>query len=201
MEDTLLIFIKNPVPGHVKTRLARTVGPEEALRIYRILLDKTRHAALGIALRRWVWYSNEVMPDDEWSAADFEKYAQQGPDLGARMERAFEQAFRAGARKVLIIGSDCPDIHAGILQQALDTLNEADAVLGPTPDGGYYLLGLRQFDPAFFRDIAWSTEMVLQQTLAVAKRAGLRAALLPALTDIDTEADWRAWQDSAGTIP
>ena len=193
MTSMLLIFIKNPRLGHVKTRLARTMGEEAALKTYQILLEKTRQAALGAPLRRLLFYSEQIDPTDAWDGSAFEKRVQTEGDLGARMQHAFEQAFELGAKKVAIIGSDCPELTPAILQSAFDLLDQHDFVLGPTPDGGYYLLGMKQMESAVFQDIAWSTEHVLSQTVVAIAAHQKTHVLLPVLSDIDTEADWRAY--------
>lgn len=192
--NTLLVFIRNPQPGKVKTRLARTVGDEEALRIYQILLEKTRTAALGVQAERWLFYSDFIDKNDDWPEADFSKKMQTNGDLGGRMEQAFRTAFEAGAKKAVIIGSDCPELTGGLLQTAFDKLDEADFVLGPVPDGGYYLLGMKELEPSVFHDIAWSTKTVRARTLEKIQAAGNSCALLPVLSDVDTEADWLALQ-------
>ncbi len=194
--DVLLIFLKNPVPGQVKTRLARTVGDGEAVRIYRFLLRKTRQAALEApVVRRWLFYADQPPnTDDGWPSALFDKAAQCAGNLGARMADAFQRAFAAGATRTVIIGSDCPELDGEQIGKAFAALEEADLVLGPTPDGGYYLLGMRQFHPELFANIAWSTPEVLSQTLKAAQQKGLCACLLQPLADIDTEADWKAYQ-------
>jgi rSAM/selenodomain-associated transferase 1 len=190
LTQTLLIFIRNPQLGKVKTRLARTVGDAEALRIYRILLEKTRAAASGVRAERWLFYSDFVDDNDEWPAAEFIKKTQANGDLGERMEQAFQTAFEAGAKKVVIIGSDCPALTGDLLQQAFDALDHADFVLGPVPDGGYYLLGMKHLEPTVFRGIAWSTETVRAHTFEKIKAAGKSCFLLPLLSDVDTEEDW-----------
>jgi len=194
MVSVLLIFIKNPVLGRVKTRLARTVGDAEALRIYHILLEKTRLAALGASTQRWLFYSDKAASGDGWDDAVFQKFTQQGDDLGARMADAFQRAFAEGADRVLIIGSDCPELDSAILNDAFSLLDHHDFVLGPTPDGGYYLLGMRAFEPSVFADIAWSTETVRAATLEKIRTLGKSCALLPELSDVDTEADWRKFE-------
>ncbi|MEQ1745540.1 MAG: TIGR04282 family arsenosugar biosynthesis glycosyltransferase [Saprospiraceae bacterium] len=193
-DATLLVFIKNPILGKVKTRLARTVGDAEALRIYHILLEKTRTAALGTAARRWLFYSENIDPDDAWPETDFQKFVQQGDDLGTRMTDAFRQAFATGAGRVVIIGSDCPELPGAALNKAFALLKTHDFVLGPTPDGGYYLLGMRAFGPAVFENIAWSSESVRTATMQTIASLGKSCALLPEYSDVDTEADWAAVQ-------
>lgn len=190
MKNTLLIFIRNPQLGKVKTRLARTLGDVEALRIYELLLEKTRIAALGCTAQRWLFYSDFVPEKDDWPQKDFQKSIQSAGDLGERMEAAFQVAFEAQAQKVLIIGSDCPALSGDILNQAFDLLDTADFVIGPVPDGGYYLIGMKSFSPTVFQQMEWSTESVREKTIEKIVAASQSFALLPMLTDIDTEEDW-----------
>lgn len=193
MSDTLLIFIKNPRLGKVKTRLARTLGEAEALRIYLHLLEKTRQAALDCKARRLLYYSEYTDAADAWALGAFEKHVQAKGDLGVRMSRAFQHAFAVGAKRVVVIGSDCPEISGELLSKAFRELDQSDFVLGPTPDGGYYLLGMNMDYPWVFKDIAWSTETVRQATLDKIAAKGLNCSLLPELSDVDTEADWQRY--------
>ena len=193
MDRKLLIFIRNPELGQVKTRLSRTVGDTEALRIYRILLEKTRQAAQKVNSERWLLYSDRVDENDDWSSENFVKMVQQPGDLGARMQQAFQSAFAAGAGRVVIIGSDCPGLTTEILEEAFQSLNANDCVLGPVTDGGYYLLGMQELDPRLFQDIAWSTETVRSVTLERMASAGKSCFLLPMLADVDNEQDWIDW--------
>lgn len=198
MKNTLLIFIRNPVLGKVKTRLAHTLGQEEALRIYLILLEKTRDAALACPAERWLFYSDEVDKQDPWPSDRFQKYVQHTGDLGERMEAAFQQAFDTGAEKVVIIGSDCPALSGSVLLNAFEWLETTDFVLGPVPDGGYYLLGMKSPESSVFHGIAWSTETVRETTINKIQSAGKSVALLPMLSDVDTEADWTAFNEMMG---
>lgn len=187
----LLLFIKNPVLGHVKTRLAATTGKEKALEIYQFLLGKTKAAALEANADRWLWYSQSVVADDEWLAKDFTKKQQPEGDLGERMAAAFREAFEAGAERVVIIGSDCPEVTGQLIDESFDRLKSGvNVVLGPTFDGGYYLLGMDRFYPSLFENINWSTETVLAETCIKAESSGLSVSQLLMLNDIDTEADW-----------
>ena len=113
--------------------------------------------------------------------------------MGERMEMAFRSAFEEGAGKVLIIGSDCPELSSAALDAAFDVLNSADFVVGPVLDGGYYLLGMSEMTPSVFHNIAWSTETVLTETLGKIRALGKSFALLPLLTDIDEAGDWEAY--------
>jgi uncharacterized protein len=194
MAHTLLIFIKNPVPGTVKTRLAATVGDEAALHIYLQLLEKTRAVAVRLPnARRMLFYSTAIELNDDWPGDFFEKQVQQGADLGARMSEAFRMAFATGATKAVIIGSDCPTLSEYHLEQAYEALHHNDCVIGPTPDGGYYLLGLSQHTPALFDNMAWSTETVRSETIHRLEQMGHSYYFLPLLSDIDTESDWLAY--------
>lgn len=189
MDRTLLIFIKNPIPGKTKTRLAAEVGNDRALRMYDQLLTYTRGVAEAVRARRMLYYSETILSNDGWSNTHFEKYVQEGTDLGARMEKAFVRAFEQSNR-VLIIGSDCPGISAALLEEAFNALDAADMVLGPALDGGYYLLGLRKLQPALFHDMVWSTDRVAAETLGRAAKLGLRVHQLVPLSDVDYLEDW-----------
>lgn len=192
--NALLIFIRNPQFGKVKTRLARTLGDEEALRIYHFLLEKTREVALAVQAKRWLFYSDFIERNDDWPEADFFKKTQSRGDLGERMEQAFQISFEAGAEKAVIIGSDCPELTSEVLETAFENLETADFVLGPTLDGGYYLLGMKELQPFLFRDIEWSTTTVRAKTMEKIEILGRTCTLLPTLADVDTEADWLNFQ-------
>ncbi|MCC6410485.1 MAG: TIGR04282 family arsenosugar biosynthesis glycosyltransferase [Saprospiraceae bacterium] len=196
--NNLILFIRNPELGKVKTRLAASIGNEKALEIYRFLLDHTRRTALEVQAKRMLFYSENITQNDEWDEAFFEKHQQHHGDLGARMHHAFQKAFETGAKKVVIAGSDCPELEAGILQQAFDLLDTHDTVLGPSIDGGYYLLGLKTPSPELFENMVWSIETVFSQTLTRLKNTGKSCALLPVLNDIDTEEDWKRFSRLVG---
>lgn len=188
-ENALIIFIKNPEEGKVKTRLAKTIGSSGALNIYKKLLNLTLQSALEIPVSRQLWYSSYIDYEDEWGQAHFGKFLQEGDDLGVRMKKAFAQAFDEGFEKVVIIGSDCPDVTPEILQQAFSQLDEKPVVIGPARDGGYYLLGMRYFIPSLFLDKNWSTKRVYSQTTETLNQLNVEFEVLPELNDIDTEED------------
>jgi len=192
MSSALLIFIKNPIPGQTKTRLASDVGNDMALRMYHLLCDWTREQALGLVeVDRYLYYSNDITTNDAWPNDAFHKRLQhQTPNLGGRMLAGFEAAFAADHNKVVIIGSDCPGIDTDYLNDAFTALDDHDIVIGPALDGGYTLLGMRKLSPTLFNDVAWSTEEVLPTTLARAEAAGLSVQLLAPLSDVDYLADW-----------
>lgn len=188
-DNLLLIFIKNPDPGKVKTRLAATVGPQKAYQIYLKLLSLTIDAASEADADRQVWYSSYIDSDDFISEPDFTKRKQIGENLGARMLHAFESGFSEGYKNTVIIGSDCPDVNPALIEQAFNGLKEHDLVIGPSADGGYYLLGMKNLYESLFGEIDWSTERVLEQTLEKANSLSLSVTCLPELNDIDTIED------------
>lgn len=185
----LIIFIKNPVLGRVKTRLAKTVGAQMALDVYKYLLELTRNAAANLECNKAVYYSKSVDGADEWSNDVFDKFVQTGEDLGKRMWNAFSEAFEQGYEKVMIIGSDCPQLTQEVLEMAFDLLENVDIVVGPAKDGGYYLLGLKQPFKELFEDKEWSTDTVLEDTIMDIMAAGKKYAKLPMLSDLDDAYD------------
>lgn len=192
--NNIIIFIKNPALGKVKTRLAATLGDQKALEIYQRLLDVTRKTVTKVNAKYHLFYSDVIDMDDDWDIQDFDKYLQQGNDLGERMSAAFRNIFSqndaSALQKVVIIGSDCPALTPDILEMAFTILGDSDVVVGPTFDGGYYLLGLKEYHPALFENISWSTDAVYQETNDKARELQLNIADLPTLSDIDNEADW-----------
>lgn len=185
----LIIFVKNPQPGMVKTRLAATVGEKRALDIYLQLLDKTRKETENLAVDKYVFYSRFIDNHDIWDDLKYRKALQTDDDLGGKMSHAFDTLFAQGYRSVCIIGSDCYQISQAIIEEAFRILEQHDAVLGPSTDGGYYLLGMNQYYQDFFVQKAWSTDSVAAHTIADFKQLALSFQLLPVLTDIDEEKD------------
>lgn len=188
-KPVLIVFVKNPELGKVKTRLAQGVGDEMALRIYKALLEHTKKITLAAKAERLLFYSDHIALKDGWSTADFHKYLQSDGGLGDRMSKAFEQSFKHG-NPVLIIGSDCAQMDISIIEKGIEQLAHHDFVVGPAEDGGYYLLGMRDFRPCVFENITWSTESVLASTLNVMDINKWSYYLLPELSDIDYIEDW-----------
>lgn len=189
--NALLIFIKNPMLGQAKTRLAATVGDDRALQIYEALLGHTREIALQVEAERLLFYSHFIDIDDAWSPRQFTKQLQAAGDLGQRMTAGFREAFsQSHIQKAVIIGSDCASLTPQIVTAAYHALDTHDFVIGPATDGGYYLLGMRDFHPEVFQDIAWSTEHVAQQTIDRITALGKSYTEVATLSDIDYEEDW-----------
>ncbi len=184
---SIIIMMKNPVLGKAKTRLAKGVGAEEALRIYKLLLEKTKETVLGVKANRFQFCSYFIDQNDGWDSSDFSKRLQEGDDLGQRM---FNAASSVPPGKILIIGTDCPGITSEILEQAFASLKTVDAVFGPSLDGGYYLVGMNRPLPFLFKDMEWSTESVLENSLEKCRQKNHTFSLLPRLSDIDTHEDW-----------
>jgi len=188
-KKVVIIFIKNPELGKVKTRLAKTVGDEKALKIYKGLMDHTRKVVTQIDSKKLLFYSEWINENDEWSPSMFSKHLQPIGNLGNRMSVAFEEGFK-NEGPVLIIGSDCPGLSSTIVQQAFSVLEKKDFVIGPALDGGYYLLGMRAFSPSLFQEINWSTETVKEETVQKIEALGKTYEELEELSDIDYEEDW-----------
>lgn len=164
-KNLLLIFTRNPELGKVKTRLAQGVGNENALEIYKTLLKHTRDVVIQVDCVKRVGYSVMVREEDLWDSAQFEKFEQQGGDLGARMHDAFDNGFLDGYEKVLIIGSDLYDLRPAHIQEAFAALDNNDAVIGPAQDGGYYLLGMKTLVKAVFYNKKWGGDTVFKDTM------------------------------------
>jgi rSAM/selenodomain-associated transferase 1 len=190
MDQALIIFIKNPVLGKVKTRIAAEAGDAVALDIYKNLLDHTRSIADQVDAARLLFYSDRVVRLDQWAEKKYSKTVQSGEDLGERMLNAFKQTSEYD--KKIIIGSDCPGITVDLIDQAYTALDYHDVVIGPSKDGGYYLLGMNSLVPEIFKSIPWSTDQVLTETVRVLQNKRLLYKLLPTLADVDTLADWEA---------
>ncbi len=188
-QELLMIFVKNPVPGKVKTRLAKTMGADKAFEIYQELLDHTHRVTKNLSIDKAVMYSDEIIDGDVWDKGNYEKWVQEGSDLGKRMLNAFKNAFQKGYRKAVIIGSDCFEITSKIISESFEAIPQNNFVIGPTHDGGYYLIGMTALHTALFKNKKWSSEEVLQDTLIDIRNMNGSYKLLAELTDIDTEED------------
>ncbi|HNP08016.1 MAG TPA: TIGR04282 family arsenosugar biosynthesis glycosyltransferase [Cyclobacteriaceae bacterium] len=184
----LIIFYRNPEPGRVKTRLASTIGHQQALAIYLKLVEHTLKAAEPVAADKIVYYSEKIVLDDIWPSL-FIKNLQKGETLGDKMKNAFKECFDNGYKQVCIIGTDCCDLDDKTINEAFEVLERSDAVLGPAKDGGYYLLGMKAFHPALFNDKKWGTNTVAESTIKDLQEMKLTYGKLQILTDIDDEGD------------
>lgn len=197
-KTALLIFVKNPQWGQVKTRLAKDIGNDNALKVYLHLLNYTNLICQDLALDKIVFYSHFIPDQDAIFNKNLYQYQLQhmDTDLGKRMYEAFAWAFAQGYERALIIGSDCRDLTSDILQEAATQLANHDFVLGRAVDGGYYLLGMGYAEPALFVQKTWSTSSVAADTLRDIERLGKSCYLLPTLNDVDEQTDLGAWYAS-----
>ena len=199
----LIIFVRFPRSGVVKTRLAVTIGRQAATEFYRLCAEHILRESgrLSGKVDRLVFYSDGTDRNEMqgWVGLQFQLNAQTGGDLGKRMEHAFHSVFRRGVRKAIILGTDVPDLSAGIIDDTISALDSCDIVIGPCQDGGYYLLGMKELHKELFTDVPWSTDKVLKRTLDTVKALGLTLHQLPTLADIDTEEDLRRWFEANTT--
>jgi len=193
MTPTILIFLKTPVPGQAKTRLAAGVGEHQAIEIYQRLV----HHQMAALPPDWPVEVHFTPAHEEplmraWVGEETNRrfFAQAEGALGERLIHASRAAFSRGAEAVILMGGDCPEIDATLLTAATDLLADRTAVMGPTYDGGYYLLGIARPEMAFFDHEDWGTPAVADRTRAIARRIGWKLAELQLLRDVDTAEDW-----------
>lgn len=188
-KELLIIFAKVPELGKAKTQLAVSVGNEKALEIYQALLSHTHAVTSSISQDKIVYYTPHIVTDDQWEGDIFHKALQSAGDLGERMQQAFAQGFAQGYSRICIIGTDCFELTTQHLTDAFTALHEHDVVLGPSQDGGYYLLGMNQLYTSLFSNKEWSTESVAENTRDDVTQLALSLKELPVLNDIDTVED------------
>jgi rSAM/selenodomain-associated transferase 1 len=194
MDDRcLLFFVRNPLPGRVKSRLAKVLGEEVVADLYKsFILDMLSALEKKDFPLSVCFYPADSLADIKRVLGDHYRYQpQQGTDLGERMDRCFSEVFSAGVNRAILIGSDVPDLSMAIIDEAFASLQGADIVIGPALDGGYYLIGFTKdnFTPGVFRGLPWGTETVLQQTIDRLKNLRRTFHLLPTWEDIDTLKD------------
>ncbi len=195
MEDNaIIIFSKNLKLGTVKTRIAKTLGEEKALQIYKELLEYTESILDNITVHRYIFWDLEIPGKHEYfSHTNYIHKTQSGENLGEKIENAFFEILKIH-KNVLIIGTDCPYLTTYHIEESFDSLKNYDYCIGPATDGGYYLLGLKEFSSSWFRNISWSTESVFSETQNKAKEMRLRGYVLPILSDVDVEDDYYKWK-------
>jgi len=145
--------------------LAATVGDEAALEIYKFLLQHTVDFTKNLAAVKQVYYSEEIWKDDIWNSTFYDKRLQSGQDLGVRMANAFQDGFASGFEKIIIIGSDMYNLNQDDIEDAFSGLEHGDYVIGGAHDGGYYLLGMKKFNPKIFQNKKWGANTVFGDTL------------------------------------
>jgi hypothetical protein len=186
-KDLLIIFAKNPVLGHCKTRLAAGIGAQNALDVYKILLAHTAAVTQEINKKKVVFYSQEILENDIWDPKLFDKQLQCQGDLGKKMLHAFHWGFEQGYQNIVLIGTDLIDLKSTDIEEAFTSLDKNKAVFGPATDGGYYLIGLSEKNPKLFQNIPWSTSAVLNMSLKNLNLGSFH--LLKPKNDIDQKED------------
>jgi len=191
----LLFFIKNPEKGKVKTRLAAAIGDKMAVKLYkRFLLEMLFTLNSGTFLFYLCYYPETSLNDlKDWLGDHYLYMPQNGQDLGERMKNGFLEVISMNFKRVVLIGSDIPDLPLEFIEEAFGSLLEKEAVIGPSFDCGYYLIGFRDktFSPRAFDGIHWNTESVFEETLRTLEQEGLSVHTLQPLRDIDTVEDLR----------
>lgn len=194
MFNHLIVFTRYPEPGKAKTRLIPALGDAGAANLHRQMAEHTLAQARSLQKEQSVsievqFTGGDLAQMQAWLGEDVKYRSQSAGELGERLIQAFEVAFGQNATAVVAIGTDCPSLREDILSAAFERLTTTDLVLGEATDGGYYLIGLRKLIPELFKNISWSTDLVFQQTLAIAHQLKLTTALLPVLDDIDRPED------------
>ncbi|PCI94866.1 MAG: glycosyltransferase [Flavobacteriales bacterium] len=185
----LIIFVKNAKLGKVKTRLAKSIGDEKALEVYNQLVEITEKATQQLIVHKRVYFSEEII-EEKWQKTS--KHVQKGAGLGEKMQKAFKKAFKDGFEKIILIGSDLPEISAEIIQEGFDSLDKNEVVFGPAEDGGYYLVGMKKSQPFIFENKPWSNPKLLETTLKELGKQDVSFSLLKILNDIDTFEDFKS---------
>ena len=200
--DILIVVAKKPAPGQTKTRLCPPLNYDQAAKLYDCFLHDTLDIMRKVPnVERAVGYlPNESQSYFQQLAPDMELTCQRGVSLGERLDNLLNEALHNGSGRVVVINSDSPTLPASYLSQAFDALIEADVVLGPTQDGGYYLIGMKQPHPHLFHEVQMSTPHVLADTLALAESSGLTVSLLPTWYDVDTIEDLYQLEEEISSI-
>ena len=191
MYSALLVVAKKPAPGLTKTRLCPPLDGKQAADLYECFLRDTLAIMRRVSgVRLGVVY----LPKDAGAyfqklAPDMACFQQRGESLGERLDNLLTDVLSSGAGKAVVINSDSPNLPEVYLSQAFEKLNVADVVLGPTIDGGYYLVGMKEPHPQLLREVQMSTSSVLEDTLKLATSSGLKVSLLPEWYDIDKVED------------
>lgn len=197
--NRLLIFAKAPVPGNVKTRLAASLGAQAACEAYETLVRYLVRQLRGLSNVTVLITPDEAVSTAEvWKQPGWQILPQGEGSLGERLERNIARAFQDGAVNVLAIGSDCPYVSASEIRAAFRQLGGCDVLVGPSTDGGYWLIGLKQPRPELFRDMAWGTDQVLGETLRRCKSAGCSIGLMSILEDVDELPAWQRFLSHTG---
>lgn len=193
----IIVFVKYPEKGRVKTRLAEDIGSENAAELYKRFTEDILESLTDIKAAKLVFFC----PRDRrkefmiWLGGGYQFYPQLGNDLGERMKNAFTFGFKEGYQNMIILGSDSPDIPKAIIKEALNSLLIKDAVIGPAQDGGYYLIGFKKdsFNSSIFERIEWGANTVYGKTVDILNKKNISFHVLPQWRDIDTYEDMKVF--------
>ncbi|TFV97741.1 glycosyltransferase [Algoriphagus kandeliae] len=189
-KEAIIIFQKNPEKGRVKTRLAADIGEDQALEVYLKLCEICYKTCNSYPADKFLFFDSYLPSDIIPGAEGFQYLIQDAGDLGNKMNEALQRILGKGYEKVVLIGTDCPELTSEHLKQAFEYLEYNDVVLGPALDGGYYLVGVKNKVPEIFDGIPWSTNEVLKKTIKKCTSIGLSYKSLTELSDLDTLDDW-----------
>lgn len=200
MDDRcLLCFVRNPKRGAVKTRIAVDIGEQRARDLYRNFILDMLSTFRNVGVPLTICYHpqdaiNEIM---QMVGQGYRFESQLGDNLGLRMEHCFGRTFSGSVDRAAGIGSDIPDLPGEIIEESFNVLEVFDAVIGPSLDGGYYLIGFKRksYLPEVFSGIPWGTNRVLRKTLDILRKYKLTTHLLPTWNDIDTKEDLRQFYE------
>lgn len=202
--NSVLVFIRAPRIGRVKTRLQQCLAPDAVLELYRSFVRDTLEMLQsgGYAVTVYFHPHHEEALVKKWLGPAYTCRPQAGTDLGEKMAAAFMDSFQMGKKRCVLIGTDSPDLPAAVIDQAFEGLGQKGAVLGPALDGGYYLVGLtpRTFSPGLFEDMSWSAPTVFEQTLRRFKSRNQPVHILPRWRDIDDPAALEAFLAEKGRV-
>jgi len=191
--------VKNPERGKVKSRLATTIGDDSAVSVYKNIVDRMLSTLKQGTFPLYICFSpkNAQKPVKNWLGREYRYIPQNGKDLGERMRNGFIDGFAMGHKRVVLMGSDIPDLPMKYIVEAFKSLKAMDAVIGPAYDGGYYLIGFKDktFSPQVFEGIAWETKNVFDETMKKLKRFRRTVHTLPYQRDIDTVDDLKHLKD------
>jgi rSAM/selenodomain-associated transferase 1 len=194
-DECLLFFVKNPKKGKVKSRLAVSIGVDSAVRAYKNMAVQMLSTLKKGTFPFYICFfpRNAQKPIEHWLGKQYRYVPQKGKDLGERMRNGFAEVFSMGYKRVVLIGSDIPDLPIENVEEAFESLKKVDAVIGPAYDGGYYLIGFKDktYFPQVFEGIAWGTKNVFEETMRKLKRFRRAVYVLPYQRDIDTAEDLR----------
>lgn len=196
-KECVLFYVKFPEKGKVKTRLAKDIGDEQAVELYRCCILDMLETLACIPQQICICYAPEDAEQQfkNWLGREYLYMPQRGRDLGERMNNSFQEAFRRGFQNVCILGSDLPDLPHQHVVKAFEQLRAFESVIGPSGDGGYYLLGFRNeiFFSEVFQGIIWSHSSVYAETIKKLERRGIKFLILPAWNDIDNLTELQQW--------